>query len=148
VEGFSFQRFRVRQSGDKTVVTAKERVLGDGAEASREHEFEVSDGERFIAFMKLFGFREMLAKRKRGRRWRVAPERAGSCPALVELVEIVDLGWFLEIEVMVEAEKEMAGARARVAELFARLEVPPQDIVTTPYTLMLYEQRQMRGLRR
>lgn len=134
VEGYSHHRFRVRRSGDRTLVTAKEPAGPDGG-ASREWEFEVSDAERFLGFLSRFGFKPLLTKRKRGRRFAVAAE-AGE--ATVEVVEIAGLGWFVEIEIMVDVEEEVAMARATVEGLFHRLGISRHELEPTPYTLMLY----------
>ena len=143
VEGYSFRRFRVRHSGARTTVTAKERVPSERGETSREWEFEVSDRERFLGFIRQFGFKPLLTKRKRGRRYAIVPEPGDACQyeAVVELVEIEGLGHFVEIEVMVDREDEVAAARARVEAIFAQLGISPQEFVTTPYTLMLYQDR-------
>jgi predicted adenylyl cyclase CyaB len=140
-EGYSYRRFRVRRGGARTTVTAKERVPAERGETSREWEFEVSDRERFVGFMRVFGFKLLLTKRKRGRRFAITPGPGDACraEAVAELVEIEGLGHFLEIEVMVDAEDEVAAARARVEAIFAQLGISPEEFVSTPYTLMLDE---------
>ncbi len=140
IEGYTHERFRLRRSGPRSTVTFKEKAEGGGAEASREHEFEVSDPEAFLAFARAFGFREFLVKSKKGRRWKVGAGRAGAeFAATVELWSVGRLGEFVEIEIMVETEDRIAAARQGVMEILERLGIDEAAVELRPYTLLLYE---------
>jgi len=134
-EGYSFHRFRLRRTGERAVVTAKQKVGSAGVEANREHEFEVSDPEAFDAFARLFGFKVLLAKRKHGRRWKMEP-------ATVELIEVDGLGHFVEVEILIESESEIEAARNRVIEILQSLGVDQESIEPAPYTQLLYQKLQ------
>lgn len=145
VRGYSSERFRLRRSGGSATVTAKEKVEVRGVEASREHEFKVDDPEAFKRFAAMFGFKVMVEKRKKGRRYLVGAGSGSDIDATVELVEIEGLGDFIEIEVMVESEKEVGKARERISEIMAELGIPESDLEQRPYTLMLCELKEQKG---
>ena len=140
IEGYTFTRFRLRRAGDKAFVAFKQLLPG-GADAVREREFEVGDGEAFAALCGLFGLKELFRKEKRGRRWLLEP---GSAPGLTrrtraELVEIVGLGHFIEIEVMVDRADEVAEAEQTITATLNALRVPAAAVERRPYTKMLYD---------
>lgn len=134
--GYQVQRFRLRQSGGRYVVTAKEPVAGAGA--NREYEFEVSDPEAFRAFCRLFGFRELIRKEKRGRRYVL---RGESPPLSIELCHLPGLGDFLELEILVEIAAQVPAAEARLLALLDRLGVDRGRIEPAAYTRLLYNAR-------
>ncbi|HUT52301.1 MAG TPA: class IV adenylate cyclase [bacterium] len=136
--GYTHERFRLRRSGNKATVTVKEKVEGKGAEASQEHEFEVSDAAAFIRFARAFGFKEFLVKSKKGRRWRVEAG-PGTGAATVELWKVGGLGEFVEIEIMVDDKDRIAAARQGIREILGRLGVDEAEVEPRPYTLLLYE---------
>lgn len=134
VEGYTYERFRLRLGEGRALVTAKEKLEGRGSEANIEHEFEVSDPKAFTRFVFLHGFRVLIEKRKRGRRYVMEPG-----PATVEVVNIEGLGDFIEVEIMVDDRAEVAPAKKRIEEIFDELGVPASDIEPRAYTLLLYE---------
>jgi predicted adenylyl cyclase CyaB len=133
VEGYTYERFRLRITKDRALVTAKEKLEGRG-EANVEHEFEVSDADAFKSFVLLHGFRVLIEKRKRGRRYVMEPGAA-----TVEAVNVEGLGDFIEVEIMVADESAVGPARERIGEVFEELGVPASDLETRAYTLLLYE---------
>jgi adenylate cyclase class 2 len=139
VRGYTFKRFRLRRLKGKALVTAKERMRGHGVEASREHEFEVSDPDAFQGFTRTIGYQEFIRKTKKGKRWRVKSETAKGMDASVDLIEVAGLGHFLEIEIMVASPAKIPAASKRIKQIFSLAGVSEDDIETKPYTLMLYE---------
>ena len=140
IEGYTFTRFRLRRAGDQSFVAFKQLLPG-GADAVREREFEVGDGDAFADLCGLFGLKELFRKEKRGRRWLLEP---GAAPGLVrrtraELIEIVGLGLFIEIEVMVDRADEVAEAERTITAAMNALGVPASAIERRPYTKMLYD---------
>ena len=139
--GFSFHRFRLRQSEDRALVTFKEKLVGH-ERGVHEHEFEVSDAEAFLDFARKFGFQLMLTKTKQGRRYRLDPAAgSNSLPATVELVRIGELGDFVEIEVMVFDPAVVPQAEARLKEVLHELGLPEAAIESRAYTKLLYDQK-------
>lgn len=137
VDGYTSYRFRLRRSKETALVTAKEKIEQEGCDASREHEFEVSDPEAFENFVLLFGFKVMIEKSKKGRRWQL--ELAPGKSAVVELVSIEGLGKFVEIEIMVDDTSQVTAAADGIRELLNKLGIPESAIEERPYTFLLYE---------
>ncbi len=140
IEGYTYERFRLREFSDRAIVTAKEDIASVDCSTVREYEFEISDADAFRNFARLFGFRELIRKRKQGKRFQVRSEREDEPPAIVELVCIEGLGNFVEIEIMVEGEDRIESAESRVMALLAELGILESALEPRAYTLMLYEQ--------
>ncbi len=140
IEGYTYERFRLREFSDRAVVTAKEDIASVDCATAWEYEFEVSDPHAFRNFARLFGFRELIRKRKQGKRFRVPGGSEGERPATVELVRVEGLGDFVEIEVVVDSEDMIEGAESRVMGLFSELGILDSALEPRAYTLLLYEQ--------
>lgn len=129
--------FRLRnQSSSQTgtasdLVTLKHKGMKDGVEINDEIEFSVSSPEAFAAFARSLGYRLGLEKRKRGRVWDAGPD------VHIELAEVVGLGWFVEIEAIVERESDVESARLRVKKILAELGVQERDIEPRYYSSLL-----------
>lgn len=141
VKGYTQKRFRLRRAGPRSFVTAKQKVREGKVSADIEHEFEVSDAEAFTRFALMFGFRVMIEKRKRGRRWLFEPlPGAGSeRPLVVELVTIEGLGDFVEVEIMVEKKEELAAAHRRIELVLEELGIEPEAVEARAYTRLLHD---------
>ena len=87
--------FRLRIQNGTAIVTYKEKSLDGGTEINREHEFTVSDVDAFAAFVEGVGFSPCVRKRKEGEVFRWGETN-------VELSFVETLGWFVEIERIVE----------------------------------------------
>jgi predicted adenylyl cyclase CyaB len=107
--------FRVRIDGGKATVTRKvKQAIEDGTEENREIEFSCDAGNAadLTAFFNSLGYCEIARKEKRGLIW------PASYPGemTVELLEVGSLGWFIEMEIMLEDDCDQAEAdRARSA---------------------------------
>jgi len=146
VTGYTNQRFRLREYSGGALVTAKEQMEGRGAEVSLEHEFEVDDPEAFRCFAKMFGFKVLIEKKKRGKRFLLGSgKEARERGPFAELVEVEGLGAFLEIEVMASDSSKVDEARAKVDRALSDLGVAGESVEARPYTLMLYEKKYGRG---
>jgi adenylate cyclase class IV len=57
----------------------------------------------------------------------------------MELSEVRELGWFLELEILAPDDHEAVIARYReeLLSLLEKLEIPPEKIEKKPYTEML-----------
>ena len=72
--GYQKQRFRLRRVQGKAIVTVKiEGEAEPGVEANQEFEFEVSDPQAFKVFCQEFGFRVLIEKKKRVKRFLFIP---------------------------------------------------------------------------
>jgi predicted adenylyl cyclase CyaB len=99
---FGVQKIRVRKEKrrladgteeSRCVVTYKSKERNDGFEVNDELEFEVNPAEGFEEFLGKAGLKLGARKSKRG--W--AFSKAG---ITAELVEVDDLGWFIELEIL------------------------------------------------
>ncbi len=141
IEGYTYNRFRLRMSGKNSLVTVKDKIANGGGEACAEVEFEVSDTAAFIAFIRSFGFAALVEKTKKGKRYIIeaGPSDKPDGPARIELIEIGGLGWFVEIEIMVANEDEIGGAWKRIKKIFRELGIGEEDVETRPYTRMIFD---------
>jgi len=99
---FGVQKVRIRKEKrrladgteeSRCVVTYKSKERNDGFEVNDELEFEVNPAEGFEEFLGKAGLKLGTRKSKRG--W--AFSKAG---ITAELVEVDDLGWFIELEIL------------------------------------------------
>ena len=119
-----------------TLVTYKTKEVRDGIEINDELEFEVTPGPEFERFLKTMGFKPGFYKQKRG--WGFS---RGEISA--ELVEVEKLGWFIELEILVDAmeagerEKTVAEGREKLLGFLAALGIGREAIESRYYTEML-----------
>jgi adenylate cyclase class 2 len=146
--GYQWHRFRLRTIGRRSIVTVKvpnrpTSEPGAGIEANREYEFAVSNPEAFKVFCREFGFRVLIEKHKRVRRYLLKPgRRLFAFPVHIELNHIENLGDFIELETLVEKEEQVPRASAFINSLLDTLGVPRSRIEPRAYTEMLYQQSQ------
>lgn len=141
--------FRLRREKDSWTVTHKVKTVdAAGLEQSLETEFQVDDPGAFESFARALGYAPALRKEKRGQAW----ERAGAADSSLapeirlkaELSEVTGLGWYLEIEALVDEaapDEVQAHARQAVFETLEILEIQESAIEARPYTQMLREKR-------
>ncbi|MFP4491226.1 MAG: class IV adenylate cyclase [Spirochaetaceae bacterium] len=89
--------FRLREQGGVFLVTYKEKSRSAGVEVNREYEFTVSDPRAFKSFAEGIGFTPCITKRKEG-------ELFSWGRVHVELSFVEFLGWFIEIEDILDSE--------------------------------------------
>ena len=117
--------------------TCKEKRVKDGIEENNEHEFEVRPTEEFEVFLRRMGFKPGASKKKRG--WAY---RCGEICA--ELVEVIGLGWFIELEIILDdarikenSERASQECRERLLDYLAELGISKESIESRYYTEML-----------
>ncbi|MXI85852.1 CYTH domain-containing protein [Sphaerochaeta halotolerans] len=120
--------------------TRKYKNLKGGIEVNEEVEFLTSSdqAEQAHAFFLSLGYQVYIRKTKRGYsyEWKVDE----TLSALhIELVEIASLGWFLEMEFVLEAEEQVPYARTRLLEVLSLLGVPQERIEERYYMHLLKE---------
>lgn len=131
--------FRLRQSFSSLVVTRKiKRHRDDGIEVNKEIEFTVPIGEEesVETFVRSLGYRELIRKEKTGFVW---SER----DLTLELVYVHNLGWYLEIELLVYEdgnERLINRAVERLAEMRNSLGVANLPLEPRYYIDILREQ--------
>lgn len=116
--------FRIRKEHineeRSVVITHKKRSTIDGIEENVEYEITVDSAqeEATHAFFIALGYKPVKTKHKRGWRYRKVHSTT-SLGLTVELVHLEGLGWFIEVEALVETSEERHQARS---ELMAFLE--------------------------
>lgn len=140
-KGYQKQRFRLRQVGDKSIVTVKVPGRSEpGIEANREFEFEVSDPEAFKVFCREFKMRVLIEKHKKVKRYSYhPPKKEFDRPVTIDLNQVKNLGEFIELETMVDKEKQVPRASAFLKSILDRLGIPCSKIEPTAYTELLYK---------
>jgi adenylate cyclase, class 2 len=123
-------------------VTYKAKEVRDGIEVNDEKEFEVRSSRYssivvFDEFLKLAGLGPGLSKHKRG--WAFSKDEINA-----ELLEVEKLGWFLEMEIVVDnVEKDIMmieEKKKRLMEFLSELGIEKDAIESRYYSEMLREQ--------
>jgi predicted adenylyl cyclase CyaB len=133
--------FRVRFEGGASVVNFKSKRSEGGIEINRESEFGISDRGAFIELALRLGCEPFYSKHKRGLKFIADGDGDSPAPATIEILEVVGLGDFIEIEVLLPDEDPTAVALARgeIHALLARSGVPESDIEPRFYSELLME---------
>ena len=139
--GYQKQRFRLRRVQGKAIVTVKiEGKAEPGVEANQEFEFEISDPQAFKVFCQEFGFRVLIEKKKKVKRFLfIPPEDEFSEKITIELNQVENLGYFLELETLVENQNQILPASRYLKKLLREFKIPLSQIESRPYTELLYE---------
>ncbi len=136
--------------GSACLLTTKQKQIRGGVECNKEIEFSMPSAEVAEQFLEAIKYKPYITKQKRGWAW-------ASEPLLYELVEVTPLGWFLEIECMLDntappsqevapqqsqAHQQMEAlqrdkARQRVVAAFAELGISEDQFESRYYTHML-----------
>jgi adenylate cyclase class 2 len=127
---------------DTILITYKTKEITNGIEVNDESEFTVSDADVFEELLRRLGLRPTYHKEKQGWAWLIASgAEALEAPILAELSSVAGLGWFLEIEIQAadSSRQIIDESRRRLLTLLSQLEIPPDQIESRPYTVMLKE---------
>lgn len=141
-------RLRLEQKGPsfsklagQVVFTRKYKQLKEGIEVNEELEFccDANEAEAADTFFLSLGFEHYTRKTKKGYfyTWKVD---ASLPPLHLELVEVGSLGWFLEMEFVLEDEKKVPLARTFLRTILAQLGVDEQAIESRYYMHLLKHQ--------
>lgn len=131
-------RKQVDESGAVVLFTYKEKHCKGGVESNNEYEF-TSPGDEFDKarlFAEKLGYVVKLRKHKRG--WQACVPLSDGLPAAhAELLEVGPLGWFLEIEIILEDSSLRDKAEKALHQVLAGLGGREEDIEPLPYSVML-----------
>ncbi|WP_320129344.1 CYTH domain-containing protein [uncultured Sphaerochaeta sp.] len=120
--------------------TYKDKSLKDGIEVNSETEFTTSDaqGENAEKFFQALGYEIYIEKEKKGYSFVYKPE--GFEPLLhIELVQVIGLGWFLEMEFLLEEQELVHEAKKKLHEVLGMAGLAESDIESKYYMHMLKE---------
>lgn len=130
--------FRLRREGGSVRFTAKEKRIDDGIEANIEHEFKASSDQfdDALGFFTALGHAVTARKTKRGLAYtRTVNDRLGELT--IELCEVSTLGWFVELEFVLDDQALVDEARRALKEALAVLEIDDSQIESRPYLQLL-----------
>jgi predicted adenylyl cyclase CyaB len=125
--------FRLREGSGRATVCRKEKVIEAGIEVSRETEFAVDTPQAFREFAQALGYQEWYKKEKRGQAWRWGD-------ILIEEGTVETLGWFAELEVLLDEGADaaaVAGARERLQAALKTLNVSLDCLEPRTYAELL-----------
>jgi adenylate cyclase class 2 len=131
--------FRIRSNGKKDVVNFKKwirKYWKQGIVVKEEFEFTIENKENFLALMADLGFQKWIGKTKISETYIHKKHKKLN----IELNEIKDLGYFIEIEYLAE-KKELNLARNLIIKTEKELYIDRSDINNTGYTKMLWKKR-------
>ena len=113
-------------------ISYKKKEVRDEIEINEEREFEVKPGELAGEFFHELGFESGISKRKRG--WAYTWEGITA-----ELVEVEGLGWFVELEILIEKQQEenFEAAKKRLLDFLDDLGIKKEALESRFYTEML-----------
>ena len=103
--GENIQALRIRRNGDLLEFTAKRTSSVDGREDNEEFEFRAlpSELDAAVSFFHVLGYEDFFIKKKDGWEW-------FDGEAHIELLSVNDLGWFLEIEILLPFSSQKSDA--------------------------------------
>jgi adenylate cyclase class 2 len=145
--GLRVRRERHGSEGSgQCLVTYKTKERREGIEINSEQEFEVSSGECFEELLERLGLEKRIYKHKQGWSWNCG----GITAELMEVEgtrtdssgKIKKLGWFIELEILVEGEANAAtaaAARKRLLELLEKTGLGEESIESRYYSQLLSE---------
>ncbi len=128
--------FRVRSVEGSYLITRKmKEARNDGVEVNQEIEFTANGQfDSIHSFFTSLGYSIIIKKEKRGWAWH-------EDNLTIELVEVAPLGWFLEIEVLIEQENLKRQALDRLEKVREDLHIYSRELVPMYYNDMLKEIR-------
>jgi predicted adenylyl cyclase CyaB len=109
------ERFRMRKTGGKTILTVKHKEQIGIFEQNEEFEAELLGDDFIPVFCEKMGLQEVLRKEKKGYAFGF---REAEAEYVLELCQVSSLGWFLEIECLVSQDEKAEFYRTRVQRLF------------------------------
>lgn len=130
-------KVRIREEAGATTVTYKRKEVRGSVEINDEKEFTIDDRAAFEAFVGDVGFESDSVKEKRTKGWVCKTDEGFD--AKIELSLVGALGWFVEIEILLERPEAADTDRAtgELRKLLAKCGVGEREIETRYYTEML-----------
>ncbi len=132
-----FQDVRIRQDDKKCLVTYKDKTMVDGVEFNREHEFGIESPEMMTELLLRLGALKLVSKRKKGSAWKFGD-------FLVELSQVENLGYFIEIETVLANTASFTHAElsTQLKDALRELGITSDRIEERSYTSMLINTNQ------
>ncbi|MDY0288459.1 MAG: CYTH domain-containing protein [Sphaerochaeta sp.] len=124
------------------VFTHKNKALKGGVEVNEEVEFFSSSDQEdsALAFFLSLGYVVCITKTKKGHRY-TCPANPALPPLTIELVEVIGLGWFLEIEFVLEEKERSDQAKDALLAFLALVGIEKTAIEGQYYMQMLKKKK-------
>ncbi|MCX7655211.1 MAG: class IV adenylate cyclase [Treponemataceae bacterium] len=132
---------RIRRDGLVCYVTFKQKEIRQGTEVNQEVEFTVSDSQAFERLLETLGFSIWIRKHKQGEAWQWEN-------ITIELCHVRGLGTFVELEILLEDEKDglpsqgthsIQDAQESLYRCLEKIGISPDRIENRYYTELLQE---------
>ncbi|MEU0845802.1 class IV adenylate cyclase [Streptomyces sp. NPDC005962] len=134
--GAQDRELRVRtirgDDSSRSVLTYKGARVDEGSGSKPEHETRVEDPDAVGAILRGLGFVPVLAFQKRCVNYDFSLRGRHVLATLVQVPEIE--GTFLEVETLVQEDRELSAALADVRSIISELGIPESDLTTELYT--------------
>ncbi len=142
-------RMRAEQQGPSfeqmqgtLVFTYKNKSRKCGIEVNEEVEFtsSIDQAEPALSFFLGLGYEVYITKTKKGYLY-TYPVAADLPPLVIELVEVLGLGWFIEMEFVLEDEGKVGQAKQALLDVLSLLEIKESAIEGEYYMQMLKKKK-------
>ena len=135
IEGNEKPSLRIRKFNDHLEFTAKKNSKGAGSEDNLEYEIVlgIDQYDNAVSFFRALGYIDYFVKLKKGYEWTYNGTH-------VELLEVNDLGWFLEMEILLpfdSSEEMIENAQKTLHELLHLFSLKDEDIEMKSYRSMI-----------
>ncbi len=127
-----FDHIRLREENEDTIITFKDKKISQGIEENLEIQFKVDNKEAFKEFLEKLRFFPSYSKEKNVETFYDKEQNL-----TYELVHIPVLGYFIEIESVIEKQSQAKEAHEKVHQALLSLGLEEKDIETQPYKALL-----------
>jgi adenylate cyclase class 2 len=121
---------RIRQRGGEYFLDIKRKKTAGGIESNLEMQWKVIDIKEFRSLLKKLSIKAGIRKQKKSQRFK-------QNDFIIELNHVRLLGYYLEIERIVEKEEMVPRTKKELIKLFKNLGFEPKDFEPKPYLELL-----------
>ncbi len=125
---------RIREKNKKGVLNLKSKKVEQGIELNQEIELSIDSASKFHALLKKIG---ILLTAKKDKISEIYKKK----DLQIELNFVKGLGYFLEIEIIVQSKTQIPNAKKALLRQFAQLGFSPNDFEKKYYLELLAEKR-------
>ena len=136
--GEKHQAFRIRDNNGSMELTSKKTGVNENGENNLEYEFSapICEFDKAVGFFKNLGYETYFRKYKNGWEWTIEDVH-------VELLEVNDLGFFLEMEILIpfkSTEEDVSDSQFHLQKLLAKFGIPKEKICQKSYRSMILKE--------
>ena len=136
--GEKHQAFRIRDNNGSMELTSKQTGQNENGENNLEYELSAPIGEydKALGFFKNLGYEPYFRKYKNGWEWTIDDVH-------IELLEVNDLGFFLEMEILIpfkSSEEDVSDSQFHLQKLLAKFGISKDQICSKSYRSMILKE--------